>query len=87
MASTKMTEQALQAMLNGPAEAPPPGVTPNFHDPSSISNYSILVLVLGLTFSTLAILLRTYTKIFLTRTRECEDCKSWVYPFSSLQRY
>lgn len=84
MPSTTMTptaEQQTQALLNEPAGAPPPGVMPNVNDPSTINRYIILVLVLGLTCSTLAIFLRTYTKIFLMRTRAYEDSKSQLPHF------
>lgn len=77
------TQEQLTQLLSGPAGTPPPGVNPDTNNLSSNQTYTILVLVLGLTFSTLAIIIRIYTKIFLMRTRAYEDCRS-QYPLHLL---
>ena len=70
-----LTPQQLQQLLNGPAEKPPPGVLPNFNDPSNLDTAFIITLTFCITFATLAFLLRIYTKIFLIRSVAYEDCE------------
>lgn len=67
-------EELLEARLNGPAMAPPPGLYSNFIDPSNLDVYVIITLVFCMTFSTVAVLVRMYTKIFLIRKVLVEDC-------------
>ncbi len=66
--------ELLEAHLNGPAMAPPPGLHSNFKDPSNLKVYFIITLVFCTTFSTVAVLVRMYTKIFLIRKVLVEDC-------------
>ena len=61
----------LHAILHEPAGTPPAGVTPNFHDPSNLHRFVAPIITLCLTFTTLAMLTRIYTKKFLIR--------SWAY--------
>lgn len=81
MAAT--TAELLQAKLNGPAMAPPPGVTPNFIDPPNLRHIVVLVLTLCMSFSTVAILMRMYTKLFILRKTAFEDCRYQYLPQSS----
>lgn len=69
-------EELLEARLNGPAMAPPPGLYTNFIDPLNLHVYGIITLVFCMTFSTVAVLVRMYTKIFLLRKVLLEDCQS-----------
>ena len=71
----------LQAALNGPAASSPFGVTPNFNDPPNMNRAFAVVLTLCVFFPTVAILLRLYTKQFLIRSWEYEDCE---FPIWSL---
>ncbi|SLM40448.1 hypothetical protein LPUS_11260 [Lasallia pustulata] len=64
---------ALQALLNGPAMPPPPGVTPNFDHPLSAYPAQIVPLTLFITIATIAVLMRMYTKLFLVRSVVLED--------------
>jgi len=73
--NTSLTPEQLQRLLNGPASAPPAGVLPNFNAPSDLNKLFIATLILCISFSTSAILLRTYTKIFLIRSVAYEDCE------------
>lgn len=73
-ATAQLSPQQLQALLNAPAGAPPAGVTPNFSDPTNLNGLVILVLVLCLVFATMAVLMRVYTKCFLIRSWDYEDC-------------
>ena len=70
-----MSSQELEALLNGPAGPPPPGVRPNFDDPANLNTLVISTLTLCLTIAALAVLMRSYTKIFLIRSWDYEDCK------------
>lgn len=72
--SVMATTAAEQAKLNGPAMAPPPGAVPNFVDPPNLDHIVILVLTLCMSFSTIAVLLRMYTKLFVLRKIAFEDC-------------
>ncbi len=72
--TTTPTPEQLQALLNGPAGKPPAGVLPNFQNPPNLNAFLILTLTLVLTFGTLAILMRMYTKLFIIRSVAYEDC-------------
>lgn len=73
-AASQLLPQQLQALLNAPAGAPPAGVIPNFSDPANLNGPIIVTLVLCLVFATLAVLMRVYTKCFLIRSWDYEDC-------------
>ena len=66
--------EQLQTLLNGPAGSPPTGVVPNFHNPPNINAFLPLTLTLALTFGTSAICMRMYTKLFIIRSIDYEDC-------------
>ena len=72
--TTALTSEKLQALLNGPASTPPAGVVPNSHNPPNLNAFLIVTLTLALTFGTLAILMRLYTKLFIIRSVAYEDC-------------
>lgn len=65
----------LQQLLNGPAGKPPAGVTPNFVDPPNLDVIITLTIVLCITFATIAVFIRMYTKLLLVRSTVYEDCK------------
>lgn len=81
--AAQLTSQQLDALLNGPAGPPPPGVRPNFDDPANLNGLVILTLTLCLVFATLAVLMRTYTKLFLIRSWDYEDCEIFEFLFST----
>ena len=70
-----LSSQQLEDFLNGPAGPPPPGVKPNFDDPVNLNGLVISTLTLCLVFATLAVLMRIYTKLFLIRSWDYEDCE------------
>ena len=70
---------ALQALLNAPARTPPPGVAPDFNHPLNLAFYVLLTVTLCIGLSTLAILMRKYTKLFIIRSRALDDCKYSKY--------
>ena len=65
-----------RSLLEGPALKPPPGVIPNFVDPPNQTSlgYGILFMCAGL--STLAVVIRLYSKAFCTKKLDIEDGKS-----------
>ncbi len=73
--AAQLSSQQLEALLNGPAGPPPPGVRSNFNDPANLNDLVILTLTLCLVFAALTVLMRTYTKLFLIRSWDYEDCK------------
>ena len=75
MATTSLTLAQEQALLDGPAGTPPPGVRPNFEDPVSIYPQIIMALVITLALSTFALTIRAYTKLRIIKAWHLEDCK------------
>ena len=81
--AAQLSSQQLEALLNEPAGPPPPGVRPNFDDPPNLDGLIILTLTLCLMFSTLAVSMRSYTKLSLIRSWDYEDCELFGTLFSS----
>ena len=75
MTTATPTPQELQALLNGPAGAPPSGTVPDFVNPSSLLYGVIVTLILTLSVSTIALATRIYTKLRLIKSLDIEDCK------------
>jgi hypothetical protein len=73
-----LSPEVIQALLNGPGLAPPPGEVPNLKDPPNERTTMIVVNTVYLVLTTVAIFIRMYTKGFIARRVEVEDCK---YPF------
>ncbi|KAJ4984261.1 integral membrane protein [Stagonosporopsis vannaccii] len=63
----------MDAILNGPALAPPPGVKPNFDDPKDLSHPELAIL--QLLVATLVVAMRVYTKMGVLRNMLVEDCE------------
>ena len=59
--------------------SPPAGTIPNFHDPPNLDAFVALTIALCVTFGTLAVVLRMYTKVFILRALAWEDCKSCAF--------
>ena len=55
--------------------SPPAGVLPNFRDPPNLDLYDTLTIALCVAFGTLAVILRMYTKVFISRVLAWEDCR------------
>ncbi|KAI6084003.1 hypothetical protein F4821DRAFT_271385 [Hypoxylon rubiginosum] len=62
-----LTPEQLEALLNGPALAPPDGVMPNFENPPNKNYIAAAVVPLCLTVTTIAVLLRVWARVFLLR--------------------
>ncbi|CAD6593760.1 MAG: hypothetical protein ASARMPRED_007916 [Alectoria sarmentosa] len=69
----EQAQAALQTLLEGPAMSPPAGTIPNFHDPPNLDAFVALTIALCVTFGTLAVVLRMYTKVFILRALAWED--------------
>lgn len=54
--------------------APPPGVTPNLENPLSRAHNVIIVNAVFLTFATFFVMLRVYTRAFISRAWGSDDC-------------
>lgn len=78
----EQTHAALERLLNGPAGSPPDGTIPNFDNPpQNLIDVVYVTAVLGLSFATLAVAIRIYTKHILLRSMGYEDYFSiiaWV---------
>ena len=73
----EQSHAALQALLNGPAGLPPAGVLPNFENPQqNLAFIFRLTTALALSFPTVAVVIRIYTKRCLIRSMGYEDCRS-----------
>ena len=73
--ASQPSSQELEALLNGPAGPPPPGIRPNFDDPANLNDLVILTLTMCLVFASLTVLMRIYTKLVIIRSWDYEDCK------------
>lgn len=67
-----------QAILNGPAEAPPEGVTPDFTNPPNGNSEALAVIIICTILATLALIGRLYSRAFLIKKLHIEDCSSSV---------
>lgn len=79
-AAPSPSEQAqaeLEALLNGPAGAPPPGIRPNFDNPPNLDIVVHLSFAICITFSGLAVLIRIYTRYVLLRSIGYDDRKGF----------
>lgn len=65
----------LQAILNGPALAPPKGVTPQFVNPPNLNTLGFTVIGIFLALAVLAFAVRMYTKGRILRNVASEDCE------------
>jgi hypothetical protein len=70
-----MTPEQIQALLERPALAPPPGIEPNFVNPPDLKAVDYAVMSIAILLPTIAIALRLYTKAFVIRKPGLED---WV---------
>ncbi|KAF6226863.1 hypothetical protein HO133_008304 [Letharia lupina] len=61
-AISNATPEQLQALLNGPALKPPPGVIPDFTDPSTSHRRGVAVEIVSLLLSAFAVAMHIYTK-------------------------
>ena len=73
----EQSQAAFQTLLNGPAGLPPAGVLPNFENPpQNLASVFRVTAALALSFATVAVVIRVYTKRCLIRSMGYEDCRS-----------
>ena len=72
--STTEHQRTLEALLNGPAYTPPAGVQPNFDSPANLNTITITITTLAFTLTTLAVLIRIYTRHHLSHSMGHDDC-------------
>lgn len=65
--------EAREAVLNGPAHAPPPGVIPNFDNPPSQNNLVIGVLTTGYFIVVILFFARVYSRLVCLKRVHVED--------------
>lgn len=70
-----LTPEQLQELLDGPAVAPPAGIIPNLVNPPNIDTVCYLTFSLCVSFASLAVIIRMYTKRVLIRSIALEDCE------------
>lgn len=70
-----MNPSQVDALLDGPALAPPPGIEPNLVNPPDKIVASYLVTCFSLAISTLAVLVRMYTRAFVVKQVNFPDCE------------
>lgn len=61
-----------------PLMQPPPGVTSNFINPPSLANVIIAVQAVFLTLMLGLVILRIYTRAYLTRSLGWDDCEHFA---------
>ena len=74
-----MANATEEAILDGPAMAPPLGETADFNEVGYLIR-AFPVLALFIIAPTLALIVRLYTKFVLIRKSSPEDCKCPPYP-------
>jgi hypothetical protein len=77
-----LTPEMVEAILEGPAMAPPPGVLPNFINPPSFGTAMLAVEILFLVLPTLSIFIRLWTCIRINRKAHLEDCECAIESLS-----
>ena len=86
--STAILEAALldpSAYASLPALEPPPGVVPNFVDPTDRGYTLIIVGAVLMTLMVLFFVIRMYTKCFVSRKFSWDDCQFFIVVIASTQ--
>lgn len=80
--STTSTLAQLEALLNGPAGTPPPGVLPILEDTPNLHVAATIAYTICLVFASLAVFIRIYTRQFLLHSMGYDDyfsLISWLF--------
>lgn len=67
-----------QQILNGPSLMPPKGIVPDFTNPPNNNHEAIAVGAVCVALSTAAVLGRVYSRIFITKKAELQDCVHYL---------
>ena len=73
-ATTHLTPEEVQSLLDGPAGKPSAGVAPDFNVSSHLSLILFMIMVTFFAFATMIIVFRIYTKALLLKSIKSEDC-------------
>ena len=71
---TMTTPTQIEALLKGPALAPPNGVEPNFENPSNLNTACYAIILSCLVVTTTVLCLRLYTRVLIIRKVTLDDC-------------
>lgn len=75
-----MTSTTMNSSTMIPARLPPPGMTSNLIDPASTGYQQTICNIICVTFVTIFVGMRTYTRIKLVKCVSWDDCKCfWPY--------
>jgi hypothetical protein len=74
-----MTPEQREAFLNGPAQRPPDGVTPNLVNPSNRNDIAIGVTIACIIITSVCVTLRGYSQIHVKKSVKFEDGKLGAY--------
>lgn len=69
-----LSPEKLEALLNGPAQAPPAGITSQLDNPPNHRAASSAVLITCLIVTSIAVAMRLYTKVRVIRKLDIADC-------------
>lgn len=64
-----------QAIMDGPAMAPPDGVVPNFFDPPNKNAAALALGIICVSVLSMVVLCRIYVRSLVVKTIQLEDCK------------
>jgi hypothetical protein len=59
---------------NSLAATPPPGIIPNYDNPPNDNRLAIIVITVSIALTTVAGLVRFYSRVFCSRRVRIEDC-------------
>jgi hypothetical protein len=75
-----MDQSQLEALLDGPASAPPHGQTSNLDNPTEYVEVSYFVLAFTIMVATPAVAIRMYSRMRITKNVDIADCKQPPIP-------
>ncbi|KAI1746006.1 hypothetical protein F4680DRAFT_400001 [Xylaria scruposa] len=70
---SSLSPQVLQPILEGPALAPPPGLTPEFDNPPSRNVFAYAIVAVTIPLSSIFFLFRLYSRLFCVKRLKPED--------------
>ncbi|PYI01187.1 hypothetical protein BO78DRAFT_379489 [Aspergillus sclerotiicarbonarius CBS 121057] len=68
-----LSSEQRQALLDGPAASPPPGVVPNLVDPPNLQALGRALILVFWSLALIAFTIRIYTKVFIIRSVRVSD--------------
>ena len=71
-----VSQSQLRILLEEPTPTIPPGALVEFNNPCKQHGYVIWTFVLGLFLTTTVVVLRIFTKMYLVRSVEKQDCEA-----------